>query len=332
VFVAHRDISTLFYKDKMSSFSAKGKTVSKAQWVDEDEEEFETPIDQNGFKQRVKMSVNAKGQKVKTTTKIRVREVKTRTPQRVLDRRDLAKFGQATLNNTNVTLISPDFVTIEHPDEQLTEDTDDPAMGNSLISFILKQKERALERENDMGISFPSSGAGAEASAGAEEGGASTGKYVPPNMSKSGGASMMMGGKSDRDHENTLRVSNLTKRVTEDDLRELFSHYGRVFRVSLPRVEKKDDFGNIYKEPRGFAYIAFTTRQDAEIAMDKLQGHGYDHLILKLEWAKPPSGDGPGGGGGGAERPQFRSGYGEKLAQETKEQVSFASNLTGNTY
>ena len=313
----------------MSSFSSKGKaSASKAQWVDEDEEEFETPIDKNGFKQRVKMSINAKGQKVKTTTKIRVREVKTRTPKRVLERRDLAKFGQATLNNTNVTLISPDFVTIEHPDEQLTEDTDDPAMGNSLISFILKQKERALERENDMGISFPSDG---PSDSKGEEGGAgaSSGKYVPPNMSKSGGASMMMGGKSDRDHENTLRVSNLTKRVTEDDLRELFEHYGRVFRVSLPRVEKKDDYGNIFKEPRGFAYIAFTTRHDAEVAMDKLQGYGYDHLILKLEWAKPPSAD---GGGGGAERPQFRSGYGEKLAQETKEQVSFASNLTGNTY
>lgn len=308
----------------MSSFSAKGKSsASKAQWVDEDEEEFETPIDKNGFKQRVKMSINAKGQKVKTTTKIRVQEVKTRTPKRVLERRNLAKFGQATLNNTNVTLISPDFVTIEHPDDQLTEDTDDPAMGNSLISFILKQKERALERENDMGISFPSDSGPSDSK---EESGG-VGKYVPPNMSKSGGASMMSG-KSDRDHENTLRVSNLTKRVTEDDLRELFEHYGRVFRVSLPRVEKKDESGNIFKEPRGFAYIAFTTRHDAEVAMDKLQGYGYDHLILKLEWAKPPSAD----GGGGADRPQFRSGYGEKLAQETKEQVSFASNLTGNTY
>eukprot|EP00603_Paraphysomonas_imperforata_P000969 CAMPEP_0114422880 /NCGR_PEP_ID=MMETSP0103-20121206/5849_1 /TAXON_ID=37642 ORGANISM="Paraphysomonas imperforata, Strain PA2" /NCGR_SAMPLE_ID=MMETSP0103 /ASSEMBLY_ACC=CAM_ASM_000201 /LENGTH=300 /DNA_ID=CAMNT_0001591501 /DNA_START=37 /DNA_END=939 /DNA_ORIENTATION=+ len=298
---------------------------SKSQWVDEDEEEFETPIDKNGFKTRVKMSVNAKGQKVKTTTKIRVREVKTRTPKRVLERRNLPKFGQAVLNNTNVTLISPDFVTIEHPDEQLTEDTDDPAMGNSLISFILKQKERAIERENDMGsgIKFPSDG---PSETKAEEA-ASTGKYVPPSMSKAGGSSMMSG-KSDRDHENTIRVSNLTKRVTEEDLRDLFSHYGRVFRVSLPRVEKKDDRGNTYKEPRGFAYIAFTTRHDAEVAMDNLQGHGYDHLILKLEWAKPPSSE----GGGGGDRPQFRSGYGEKLAQETKEQVSFASNLTGNTY
>ena len=42
------------------------------------------------------------------------------------------------------------------------------------------------------------------------------------------------------------------------------------------------------KEPRGFAYIAFVRHQDAEDALNGLQGHGYDHLILKLEWAKPP--------------------------------------------
>lgn len=296
---------------------------AKAQWVDDedDEDEFETPIDKNGFKQRVKISVNAKGQKVRTTTKIRVREVKTRTPKRVLERRNLPKFGLAKLNDTNVTLISPDFVTIEHPDDQLTEDTEDPAMSNSLISFILKQKERALERENELGGSSD-----VRDEAKPEEGtSSSTGKYVPPSVAKAGGSSMMMMGR-DRDHENTIRVSNLTKRVTEEDLRELFSHYGRVYRVSLPRVEKKDEKGNTYKEPRGFAYIAFTNRREAENAMENLQGYGYDHLILKLEWAKPPSGD------GGGDRPQFRSGYGERLAQETTEQVSYASNLTGNTY
>jgi hypothetical protein len=44
----------------MSSFN-RSKAVAKTQWVDEDDEEFETPIDKNGFKQRVKISVNFKG-------------------------------------------------------------------------------------------------------------------------------------------------------------------------------------------------------------------------------------------------------------------------------
>ena len=58
--------------------------------------------------------------------------------------------------------------------------------------------------------------------------------------------------------------------------------------------------------------------------MEALQGYGYDHLILKIEWAKPSAK--PDEAGGGAT--QFRSGYGKALAQDTTEKVSFASNLT----
>jgi hypothetical protein len=52
----------------------------------------------------------------------------------------------------------------------------------------------------------------------------------------------------------------------------------------------------------------------------------YDHLILKIEWAKPSAPKDP-----GAEQTQFRSGYGQALAQDTKEKVSYASNLTSGT-
>jgi hypothetical protein len=47
-------------------------------------------------------------------------------------------------------------------------------------------------------------------------------------------------------------------------------------------------------------------------------------LILKLEWAKPSAPK-----DAGTEPTQFRSGYGQALAQDTKEKVSYASNLTG---
>lgn len=276
---------------------------------------------------------------VKTITKIKVKEIKTRVPIRVLRRQNLPRFGEATENEVNVTIPSRDFVYIEHPDDANAEDADDPALGNTLANFILKQQERSLGRANDieglLGATSLNDASGADGASGAPEAAEKdSGKYVPPSMrggggdARRGGASFMdgKGGATDREGENTIRVSNLTKSVTEDDVRDLFSRFGRVMRISLPRVERKDDYGNTIKECRGFAYVAFYERSDAERAIDVLQGYGYDHLILKLEWAKPTAKDGPPGGGS----MRFMSGYGQKLAQDTKEQVIYASNLTGN--
>ena len=221
---------------------------------------------------------------------------------------------------------------MEHPDDQLVEDAEDQAV-NTLQGFILKQQERALEREHDLeNFDDFDEALLAENSETVENNTAeepsSSGKYVPP--SKKEGAKASTGtsnNNSDREAENTLRVSNLTKAVTEDDLRELFCRYGRISRISLPKLERKDERGNIYKEPKGFAYIAFMSRADAEVAMEALQGHGYDHLILKIEWAKAPDASQVKESGLGR---GYTSGYGEKLAQDTKEKVSFASNLTEN--
>lgn len=260
-----------------------------------------------------------------------MKEVKTRIPKRVLARQNLPRFGEATEGEVNVTLLSPDFVGIDHPEDQELDDADD--LGNSLTNFILKQQERAFERENDMATLLESleeeeKAPVPETETKEELPPSTTGKYVPPAARGRVGDTSVAGKDRDRGHENTIRVSNLTKAVTEEDLRALFQRFGDIYRVSLPRAERKDKDGNIYKEPRGFAYIAFVNQADAERAMERLQGHGYDHLILKLEWAKPPSADGPPTGGGLSGG--YVSGYGSKLAQDTKEQVLYASNLTGN--
>lgn len=39
---------------------------------------------------------------------------------------------------------------------------------------------------------------------------------------------------------------------------------------------------------KGFAYVHFKFRADAAKAVQVLNGHGYDHLILNAEWSKPP--------------------------------------------
>ena len=37
---------------------------------------------------------------------------------------------------------------------------------------------------------------------------------------------------------------------------------------------------------QGFAFISYQIREDAQKAIENLNGYGYDHLILKVEWAK----------------------------------------------
>lgn len=231
----------------------------------------------------------------------KTREFRIRVPLSTKARRNLPRFGEAKEGEENVTLRSTDFIAMEHPDDQLQEDGDD-VFGKTLLATISKNLSAASagdfsreepEEETPLPSEKPSSSS----------------RYVPPGQR---GATS---GSTEREGtENTLRVSNLSKATTEDDLQELFGRFGRIHRLSLPKTE--DKFGD--KVPRGFAYIAFVRRQDAEAAMESLQGYGYDHLIIKIEWAKPN--DGP-----PVQQNVYRSGYGQRLAQDTTEKAVFTS-------
>ena len=39
-------------------------------------------------------------------------------------------------------------------------------------------------------------------------------------------------------------------------------------------------------ESRGFAFINYQNRDDAQTAINKMNGYGYDHLILSVEWSE----------------------------------------------
>lgn len=301
------------------------------------EGDFETAVDKDGVKERTRTIVGKGGHKQRVTERVQVKTEITRTLKRVAERKNLPKFGEAKVSNQNVTSISPQYIEIEHPDAQLQEQTTDNGLSGTLSSFIRMSEQRALEREH--GLSHvPAEGESGEGPVGVDPKDPSrdaNGKYIPPGARAGGGPGIAMGGSSEG-AECTIRVSNLTKNVCEEDLRELFGRFGRIARCSLPRMEKKvDDPDNpgytiTIKEVRGFAYISFYVRNEAEAAMGALQGHGYDHLILRLEWANPQAPRPDGGGGGGREAPRFRSGYGEKLAQDSTLKVSYASNLTEN--
>jgi translation initiation factor 3 subunit G len=84
----------------------------------------------------------------------------------------------------------------------------------------------------------------------------------------------------EEDSSNQIRVTNISEDTTENDLRELFRRFGTTSRIYLA----KDKGTN---QSRGFAFITYTSRADAQKAIDRLNGYGYGNLILHVEFAKP---------------------------------------------
>lgn len=273
-----------------------------------------------------------KKQLMKTVTKVRVTTEIIREPKAVGVRRQWKKFGQALLDDraeggNKSSVQSKEDVYLEDPNADTDLQDEDPtkAIAGNLNEFWAKQQRRQLERKYDVGEegAAPDGASGwtQVGSGGASAiGGAAGGKYVPPSARPGGLASMAAGSAfkpaGRTDDLNTIRVTNISENTTEADLQDLFKPFGRISRVYLAKDKET-------LISRGFAFVSFVNKEDAAKAMEKLQGFGYDHLILKLEWARPNAPKDPATSGN-----EFRSGYGKALAQDTKEKVSYASNLT----
>lgn len=106
-------------------------------------------------------------------------------------------------------------------------------------------------------------------------------KYVPPSL-RDGGAKRADGPNMARRDDNycAIRIANLCDSTTETDLEELVKPFGPIHKLYLA----KDKQTGLCK---GFAYIHFKFKNDAAKAIARLNGHGYDHLILSVDWSKP---------------------------------------------
>jgi cold-inducible RNA-binding protein len=83
-------------------------------------------------------------------------------------------------------------------------------------------------------------------------------------------------------------VGNLSYQTTQEDLLAAFSQYGGVERVSI--VTDRDT-----GQPRGFAFVEMTNRNEAEQAIAQLNGAELNGRALNVNEARPK----PAGGGGG---------------------------------
>ena len=97
-----------------------------------------------------------------------------------------------------------------------------------------------------------------------------------------------------------IYVGNLSGEATEDDLRQAFAAFGQVESVNLI----KDRFSG---ESRGFGFVEMPSKDEAQKAIDEMNGTDLKGRTLNVNVARPKT-ERRSGGGGGGKRGGFGSG------------------------
>lgn len=97
---------------------------------------------------------------------------------------------------------------------------------------------------------------------------------------------------------NRLYVGNLAYSTMDQQLQEAFAEFGEVVSASVV-IDRATG------QSRGFGFVEFGSSEDAERAIESLNGATLDGRSITVNVARerrPPSGGGGGGGGGGGRR------------------------------
>jgi len=281
----------------------------KPSWADDvdDLDEFKPSdtIDANGIRTIIEFTTNENGKRVKITRRIK-RTLQTSLVDHVVaERKQWAKFGadkgkKPGLDKATTTIAERVELKLSAGNKAAEPEVDEEAqvrkqLGNKKIMCRLCKGDHFTSKCPHKEVLAPLGG-DTDAGVGDDDGpaadgfgsglggapGGSGGKYVPPSMRAGGrGAGEMMGrAGANRDDLPTLRVTNVSEDASEDDLRELFSRFGRVARVFIGK-DRETGIG------KGFAFVSFDEKAHAQRALEKMHGFGYDSLILSVQWSQP---------------------------------------------
>lgn len=259
-------------------------------------ETSETELDENNIKTRVTIGIKENGDKVKITETIKVTTYTRKIPRAVLERRNMPKFGACAGKppgiEPGVTSYGEEIFIIPTFGNRKTHAPEPvPTASGPKIPAIACGKcgedhftSRCTSNAASVYSSTVSTGkyvppihrAGYKPATEEPEPDAGSGgggnKYVPPSRRGGGGA---------RGNEPpSVRISNLSDDITKEDLLDLLEPFGPVGRVAIPNDRRTG-------LPRGFAFVNFHSTDDGQRCVDELNGYGYNHLILRVEWAKP---------------------------------------------
>ena len=91
--------------------------------------------------------------------------------------------------------------------------------------------------------------------------------------------------------EHKVYVGGLSYNAQEGDIRDVFEKYGSIIEVFIPTDRETG-------KPRGFAFVKYESRDDAQAAVDGANGADICGRDIKVNHAQPKR-EGGGGGGGG---------------------------------
>jgi cold-inducible RNA-binding protein len=94
---------------------------------------------------------------------------------------------------------------------------------------------------------------------------------------------------------NKLFVGNLSFNTTENDLQDAFAAHGTVVEANLMMDRATG-------RPRGFGFVTMSTPEEAQKAVEALNGKSVDGRALTVNIARPREERPFGGGGGGGSR------------------------------
>lgn len=93
----------------------------------------------------------------------------------------------------------------------------------------------------------------------------------------------------------SIYIGNLNYEVSQEDLNEVFSEYGKVKRVHLPTDRETG-------RKRGFGFVEMETEAEEEKAIETLDGAEWMGREIKVNKARPRENRSSFGGGGRRDR------------------------------
>jgi translation initiation factor 3 subunit G len=267
-------------------------TPTKIKWSEFEEDDAEDlnfllpPVrvvgpDANGVKKIIEYKFDSESNKVKFTTTTCVRKLaNTRLSKQAIQRRSLPKFGEAVHEDvgSRLTIVSTEEIFLERPRAPGTKAEENSAVGEPQKTMTCRACGKTGEHwtarcpyknliPETTDNNAPTSDIPGRRS------------YVPPSK-RTGVETGVRSDTRRQNEENSVRVTNLSEDTREPDLHELFRSFGPLSRIYVAFDQKTGI-------SRGFGFVNFVSREDAERAIKTLNGYGYDNLILSVDWAAP---------------------------------------------